>query len=101
MQEGSNGLFDIMDTLLEEQNERPVSKHKKLVKKRKQKRKPNIHSQKSKPRRKKIKVNLTEKDLIPYAYESSLEQDSEEYNNKDSVEVMTLEEKMRRKKLRR
>ena len=72
-----------------------------MVKKRKQKRKPNINSQKSKPRRKKIKVNLTEKDLIPYAYESSLEQDSEEYNIKDSVEVMTLEEKMRRKKLRR
>ena len=90
-----------MDTLLEKQDKRPIRKHKKMVKKRKQKRKPNIHSQKSKPRRKKIKVNLTEKDLIPYAYESSLEQDSEEYNNKDSVEVMTLEEKMRRNKLRR
>ena len=90
-----------MDTLLHKQDKRPRRKHKKMVKRRKQKRNPNKYPKTSKRKRKKIRVNLREKDIIPYAYESSLEQDSTEYSSKDSVEVMTSMEKMRRLTLRR
>ena len=90
-----------MDTLLHKQDKRPRRKHKKMVKRRKQKNNPNKYPKTSKRKRKKIRVNLREKDIIPYAYESSLEQDSNEYSSKDSVEAMTSMEKMRRLTLTR